>query len=192
MAKRPKRARPRGAAAKRARPKQTAHTASARRRAAASRAAKPAARSAQPRVGPGVAPGMQAVNPMLAVRDVAAALDHYERAFGFKRRLVVPGTDGTVMHAELTYRDSVIMLGPESPQERAAGGTAPRTSLYVYVPDVDRVTAQARAAGSTVTEEPKDQFWGDRTATVVDPDGHRWTLATFKKRVPPEQLRPPM
>jgi PhnB protein len=187
MAKRRKRAAPR-----RATPKPTAHTGSARRRARAARAARPAGRPAPPRAVAGAAPGMQAVNPYLAVRDVAAALDHYERAFGFKRRLVVPGADGKPMHAEVTHRDSVIMLGPESPPERESAAATPRTSLYVYVADVDRTTAQARAAGSTVVEEPKEQFWGDRTATLVDPDGHRWVIATFKKAVPPEQLKPPM
>jgi PhnB protein len=135
---------------------------------------------------------MQSVNAYLAVRDVAAALAYYERAFGFNRRLVMPGPDGNLMHAEVTHRDSVIMLGPESEAEKAAASATPRTSLYVYVPDVDRVTAQARDAGGRVLHEPKDQFWGDRTATVVDADGHHWTLATFKKLIPPDQMKPSM
>ncbi len=188
----PKRGSPKGATRKPATPKRELRAVPARKRAGASRPVKPPVRPSRPKVTAGIAPGMQPVNAYLAVRDVAAALDHYQRAFGFKRRFAMPGDDGTLMHAEMTHRESVMMMGPESAQERASATAAPRMSLYVYVTDVDKVAAQARAAGSTITEEPKDQFWGDRTATVVDPDGHRWTIATFKKQVAPEDMKPPM
>ena len=48
---------------------------------------------------------------------------------------------------------------------------------------MDRVAAQARQAGAGVSDA-SDKPWGDRVATVTDPDGYRWVLATFKKLVP--------
>ena len=60
-------------------------------------------------------------------------------------------------------------------------GGAP--GLYTYVPDVDSAAALAREAGAGVTDI-EDRAWGDRVATVTDPDGYRWVLATFKKLVP--------
>jgi uncharacterized glyoxalase superfamily protein PhnB len=62
----------------------------------------------------------------------------------------------------------------------ASGGTA---ALYTYVDDVDRVLGQAREAGAGVNDA-EDKPWGDRVASVTDPDGYRWILATFKKMVP--------
>lgn len=177
--------------AKAAKPKRGKTTTVARKR-AAPRAVRPPARPARPKIVAGVAPGMQPVNAYLAVRDVTAALDYYQRAFGMKRRFVLPGPDGKPMHAEMGHRESVIMLGPESSHEQASNPDAARMSLYIYVSNVDNVVTQAREAGGQVVDEPADQFWGDRTATVVDPDGHRWTVATCKKIVPPDQMKPPM
>lgn len=140
----------------------------------------------------GMAPGMQAVNAHLTVRNVEQALEFCERALGFKRRFTVPGPDGGLTHAELSHGDAVVMLGPESPRSQPppSPGKSPVT-LYVYVDDVDVVTAQAREAGATIEEDPKDQFWGDRASVIVDPSGHRWMLATFKKLVAPEDMHPP-
>ena len=62
----------------------------------------------------------------------------------------------------------------------ATGGMA---ALYTYVEDVDRALTRAREAGAGV-EPPEEKPWGDRVATVTDPDGYRWVLATFKKLAP--------
>ena len=132
---------------------------------------------------------MLAINTHLTVRDVAQALEFYEKAFGFTRRRWMPTADGGLIHAELTHEGCVVMLGLESDQSRLPtqpGGTA--VDLYVYVEDVDRVAERTQEAGGTIAERPKDQFWGDRTMVVMDPDGHRWTFATFKKLVPIEDV----
>jgi PhnB protein len=50
--------------------------------------------------------------------------------------------------------------------------------LYVYVEDVDRTVERAVAVGAKVLVPIADQFWGDRTAWVMDPSGHVWTIAT--------------
>ena len=123
---------------------------------------------------------MQAVNPYLAVANVAATIAFMERALGFARGVVLPGSDGQPRYAEMRHGDSVVMLVRKGDETAASGGAA---ALYAYVPDVDSALMTAREAGAGVSDA-EDRPWGDRTATVTDPDGYRWVLATFKKLAP--------
>ena len=156
----------------------TAKRKALRRRPAAKK--KDAARVTAPRVDSGLAPQMQAVNTYLTVANVNASIEFLERAFGFSRGVVLAGADGQPRYAEMRHGDSVVMLIPKGDATAATGG-AP--GLYTYVGDVDKALTKARAAGAGVSEA-EDRPWGDRVATVTDPDGYRWVLATFKKLVP--------
>jgi PhnB protein len=63
-------------------------------------------------------------------------------------------------------------------------------SLHLYVPDVDATYQQAVGAGAkSLMGPPKDMFWGDRFAHLVDPYGHHWGLATHKEDVPEAEMR---
>jgi uncharacterized glyoxalase superfamily protein PhnB len=148
------------------------------RRASRKKAAPAAA--TPPGTSSGLAPEMQAVNTYLAVANVNASINFLERAFGFTRGVVLPGVDGQPRYAEMRHGDSVVMLIPKGDGTSATGGAA---ALYTYVGDVDKALTKARAAGAGVSEA-EDRPWGDRTATITDPDGYRWVLATFKKLVP--------
>ena len=128
----------------------------------------------------GLSPEMQALNAYLAVANVNASMEFLERAFGFSRGVVLAGTDGQPRYAEMRHRDSVVVLIPKGDSTSATGGAA---ALYTYVGDVDKALTKARAAGAGVSDA-EDRPWGDRTATVTDPDGYRWVLASFKKLVP--------
>jgi PhnB protein len=61
-------------------------------------------------------------------------------------------------------------------------------NLLVYVPDVDAFVKQAEAAGATVQRPPADQFYGDRMATLTDPYGHGWSIATHVEDVSAEEM----
>jgi PhnB protein len=50
--------------------------------------------------------------------------------------------------------------------------------LYVYVEDVDETVERAVASGARILMPATNQFWGDRTAWIIDPSGHVWTVAT--------------
>ena len=128
----------------------------------------------------GLAPAMQALNAYLAVANVSASIEFLERAFGFVRGVVLPDADGQLRYAEMRHGNSVVMLVQKGDDTSPPGG-AP--ALYAYVPDVDRSLTQARDAGAGVSDA-EDRPWGDRAATVTDPDGYRWVLATFKKLAP--------
>jgi PhnB protein len=136
-----------------------------------------------------------AVSAMLVVVDVAKAYEFYQKAFGFEGRGLMAGPDGKPMHAELKLRGSVVMLGPEFPSHQAYSaktlGNTPAT-LYLYVEDVDKLAKQAANEGAKVVEPPSDMFWGDRTATLVDPEGNKWMLATHKSEPTPQQMEAEM
>ena len=53
-------------------------------------------------------------------------------------------------------------------------GTAAGFAMRVASPaEVDETVAGIRSAGHTVVKEPYDAPWGQRYATVADPDGYR-------------------
>jgi PhnB protein len=120
--------------------------------------------------------------PYLTVKDADAALAFYEKAFGFEKKMVMPGPDGKAMHVEVTWRDAVIMFGPESPQNPSKApatlGVRPPSGVYIYVEDVDALFKRATAAGAKIDRPPTDMFYGDRTCSLIDPDGHVWGFGT--------------
>lgn len=125
--------------------------------------------------------GASWLSPYLVVKDADAALDFYQRAFGFAKRAIMPGPDGRAKHVEMMWKDILIMFGPEGAcanKAPATSGTPSPVNLYVYVEDVDALHARAAAAGATVALPPQDMFWGDRMCKLTDPDGHEWTFAT--------------
>lgn len=136
--------------------------------------------------------GYHSITPYLIVDDGAAALDFYQRAFGAKEavRMEMPG--GKVGHAEIRIGNSVVMLAGEHPQ---MGSRSPKTiggtpvSVLIYTEDADALTAQAAAAGATITRPIADQFYGDRMSTVTDPFGHIWHIATHVEDVPEDELK---
>ena len=137
-------------------------------------------------------PQMPHITPYLSVRDGMAALAFYEKAFGFKRRFEMKSPEGRLRHGELEHGSGVIMLGECQPdlgyKAPADVGGSP-VALYVYVPNVDLTAQTAKEAGATIVQEPKDQFYGDRTCEIVDPEGHRWSFATHVKDVNPADLK---
>jgi uncharacterized glyoxalase superfamily protein PhnB len=123
------------------------------------------------------------MSPYLIVQDVDEALSFYECAFGFHRGETMTNDQGTTVHAAMHYYDQLIMMGKEGADSGdmrppQATGTPSPMFLFFYVQDVDEAYQRALDAGAEACQPPADQFWGDRMATVQDPDGYRWALAT--------------
>ncbi len=129
----------------------------------------------------GIPEGASVVIPRLTCRDPAAAIEFCASTFGAVERVRRPGPDGTVAHALMTIGPSMVMIEAEWPTlpSRAprVDGTSP-VVLYVYVEDVDQTVERAVAGGATVLIPITNQFWGDRTAWIMDPSGHVWTIAS--------------
>ncbi len=127
-------------------------------------------------------PNWPALSPYMTVRNGQASLDFYARAFGFRaEHEPMRNEKGEVTHAGMRLGEACIMFAPqgmgsEMRTPKDSGGIG--LSLYVYVADVDKHYAQAAAAGAQVLQVPADQFWGDRIACYLDPDGYHWTFAT--------------
>jgi PhnB protein len=134
--------------------------------------------------------GYHSVTPYLIVNDAAGALKFYDKAFDAKEFVRMPMGD-KVGHAEIRIGDSVVMLSDEWPDmgmlgPKSRGGTA--VSLVIYVEGVDEVFKRAVNAGATEERPVQNQFYGDRSGTLVDPFGHRWTVATHVEDVSPEEM----
>ena len=140
--------------------------------------------------------GYHSVTPYLIVDDAAAALDFYKKAFGATEKFRMPMGD-KIGHAEIQIGDSHVMLADEFPERdirgpRARGGAT--SSLMIYLDDVDSAFQKALNAGGKVDPgmEVKDQFYGDRSGSLTDPFGHKWTLATHVREVSEEEMRKAM
>lgn len=135
--------------------------------------------------------GYHSVTPYLVVDGAAEAIRFYTEAFGAKEVMRMPADD-KIAHAEIRIGDSTIMLADEFPGQghrgpKAYGGTS--VSLMVYLPNVDTIFAQALAAGATEERAVADQFYGDRSGTLLDPFGHRWMISTHVEDVSPEEMQ---
>ncbi len=119
--------------------------------------------------------------PRLFCRDVPAEIDFCVRGLGAQELGRRQGQDGKTLHALLTLCGGMLMIEAEflalpnrAPQP---DGSSP-VAIYLYVANVDEMVKRAVAAGAKILFPAKDQFWGDRTAWVMDPAGHVWTIAT--------------
>ncbi|WP_246737389.1 glyoxalase/bleomycin resistance/extradiol dioxygenase family protein [Nordella sp. HKS 07] len=130
--------------------------------------------------------GFHTVTPYLTIRGVDKVMDFIRQAFNAEvSHEPIKRPDGKIMHAQVKIGDSCVMLGEESEEAKATTST-----LYLYVPDVDRVYQQAVKAGGKSVMEPTDMFYGDRYGGVKDSSGNSWMIATHKEDVAlPEMQR---
>jgi PhnB protein len=136
--------------------------------------------------------GYHTATPYLIVKGAADAIEFYKKVFGATEVMRMAMPDGSIAHAEVKIGDSVIMLGEENP---GMGFSGPHTlggspvGLCLYFPDVDARFTAATAAGSKVVKPVQNQFYGDRSGTILDPFGHIWTVATHIEDVAPEEMK---
>ena len=133
------------------------------------------------------------LSPYITVRDAAQAIAFYKAAFGATERFrLTDKKSGAVGHAEILIQGSLVMLSEENPQwgnksPQLLGGSP--VTFCVMVPNADAACERAVAAGATVLMPPADQFYGFRSASVVDPYGHQWMLQHEVEKVSPEELQ---
>lgn len=115
----------------------------------------------------------------LVVSDLAASKSFYGSAFAAP--IVFENDDsvvfrfgGTVLN--LLHRASADEL--LAPSAVGNAGDAPRAVYTVDVPDTDRYCARLAEQGIELLNGPMTRPWGPRTASIADPDGHVWELAS--------------
>jgi uncharacterized glyoxalase superfamily protein PhnB len=136
-------------------------------------------------------PGWPRLSLTVFYRDPSAAIDWLCRAFGFELRLKVEGESGAIVHSELTYGESLFMVGGT---ERSEPGKEPwqqkqkspldleganTQAPCLFVDDADAHCATARSCGALILREPTTtdygaEYWADRSYGALDPEGHLW------------------
>jgi PhnB protein len=116
--------------------------------------------------------------PIFSVRNAAGYLDFMKQAFGAKEVFMHKDAEGVVIHSRLRIGNSILGGG------ETHGDRQPRPFLlHMYVPDTDAMYAKALDAGASTIRGLEDAPYGDRTATVQDPFGNLWSLATHVRDV---------
>jgi PhnB protein len=147
--------------------------------------------AAKQKVVTAIPKGYPPLIPYLMVKGAARAIEFYTSILGGKERMRMPGPNGSVGHAEIELGSSVLMLADEMPGAPPAPTAASPVSspgLCLYVKDVDPTFQRALEAGSKELRPIRNQFYGDRSGTLVDPFGYTWTLATHIEDVPPAEM----
>jgi PhnB protein len=123
----------------------------------------------------GIRPGFNTLNTYLQVAEAKKLIDFLKAAF-LAELVECYEEGGHVRHAELRIGDSMIEVSEPS-------GVYPPLSaaIHYYVPDVDAVYARALAAGGVSVAAPEDHPYGERGASLKDPSGNYWYLATWAK-----------
>jgi uncharacterized glyoxalase superfamily protein PhnB len=128
--------------------------------------------------------GVGRIVPALRYRNAKAAIDWLCKAFGFAKKMVVPGEGDSIAHAELVLGNGMIMLGDAETEyghlvAAPLKGQSVTQGLYVVVADVDGHYARAKAEGAEIVLELKTQDYGGRDYTCRDLEGHVWTFGTY-------------
>ncbi len=130
--------------------------------------------------------GPATISPGMRYRNAPAAIEWLCRAFGFEKHLIVPGPNDTIVHAQLTYGNGMIMLSSKLDTEfnqlikqpEELGGFETQ-SPYVIVPDADAHYARANSAGATIVLDIVDASYGGRGYSCRDLEGHLWSFGTY-------------
>ncbi|MGF1450365.1 MAG: VOC family protein [Opitutales bacterium] len=131
------------------------------------------------------------ITPSLNFKNTAEAIDFYTKAFGAVERFRVEAPNGAMMHAEMQFADSILMLSDACEEWHAptpAESGCP-VLLSLRTDDCDALFNQAVAAGCEVLMPMADQFWGERSGTVRDPFGYRWCMSKHIEDVSPEEMQ---
>jgi uncharacterized glyoxalase superfamily protein PhnB len=128
----------------------------------------------------------------ITVKDAAAAIAFYKKAFGAKEKFRLTEPSGRIGHAEIDFNGTTLMLSDEFPDY---GITAPvpgggtYLTLHLHVDNADEVIARAVAAGATQERPVSNAFYGERSGTVRDPFGHRWGIGHSIEKLTPAEMQ---
>lgn len=127
------------------------------------------------------------VVPCLQYRDAPAAIEWLCGIFGFERQLVVPGDNGTIAFAKLSYGNGMLMLssatadnnwyGKLMTQPEDIGGKQTQT-VCLAVDDADLIYRRVEETGVEILQEIADAHYGGRGFTCRDLEGHVWSIGT--------------
>lgn len=127
--------------------------------------------------------------PMISVDSVEQARAFYVEKLGFGHMMGMLGKDGQLDFCTVVLGGGKVMLTrPQEEMEDASATTTKRpVEIYFEVEDVNAYHDQTRKRGVRITSTLTDQWWGDRTFTVMDPFGYQiWFYQTIGEPRPPQ------
>ncbi|HEY2583132.1 MAG TPA: VOC family protein [Mucilaginibacter sp.] len=117
--------------------------------------------------------GYPRVMPYLIVENAAGFLDFTQKVLGAEVKFKEMRDEKLIMHAEVSFGDSVIMFADATEQHKPQSA-----GLFIYVDDCDAVYKKALENGATVVTEPGDQSYG-RSAGIKDAFGITWWITSL-------------
>ncbi|WP_299549938.1 VOC family protein [Seonamhaeicola sp.] len=131
-------------------------------------------------------PNGSVIIPTMRYKDAPTAIEWLCTAFGFEKHLIVPGENGTITHAQLSFDNAMIMLGSENDNEYGKLLRTPKAlngfntqAPYIVVEDVDAHYQRAIAAGAKIVLDIKDEDYGGRGYSCQDPEGYLWNFGSY-------------
>ena len=124
--------------------------------------------------------------PTMRYKDAPSAIEWLCKAFGFEKHLVVPGENGTIAHAQLSFGNAMIMLGSENDNEYGKLLRTPKDlnglntqAPYIVVEEIDKHYQGAITAGAEIVMDIKDEDYGGRGYSCKDPEGYLWNFGSY-------------
>lgn len=124
--------------------------------------------------------------PTMRYKDAPTAIEWLCNAFGFEKHLVVPGENGTIAHAQLIFGNAMIMLGSENDNEYGKLLRTPKDlngfntqAPYIVVEEIDEHYQRAIAAGAKIVLDIKNEDYGGRGYSCLDPEEHIWNFGSY-------------
>lgn len=127
----------------------------------------------------------------IIVHDAQRAAEWYTGVLGAEERSRVALPDGRLIHLELWFGGSTVMVSDEFPEHNALSPTSTGCTsavLYLHTDAVDDLWARALDGGADVLRPLADTFWGEREGQITDPFGHRWGLSQHVRDVPIDEM----
>lgn len=130
----------------------------------------------------------QRIFPAVRYQDAPAAIAWLGRAFGFEEHMVVPGENGTIVHAQLRLAGNFIMLGSSreddlhmrSPKDLGGATTAAVYIQFDRPEEIDALYSRAKGAGAEIVRELEDTDYGSHDFSARDPEGNLWSFGTYR------------
>ncbi|GAA3733924.1 VOC family protein [Salinactinospora qingdaonensis] len=122
--------------------------------------------------------------PTLRYQDARAAITWLEEVLGFRRVLVVDGSDGpegSVAHAQLALGNGLVMLAsvPTEDEDRIDLGSGP-SAIYLVIDDVAAAWKRASSFDVEVVREFRSEDYGGEGFSIRDPEGNVWSVGSYR------------
>jgi PhnB protein len=127
--------------------------------------------------------GYHTITPYLIVEDADQLVEFIEKTFDGQLLYKMQNGSGRIAHGEIKVGNSILMLAEATEEWKST-----RTMLHFYVENIDEVYQKALDVGAISIKEPKNEFYGDRIATVQDSFGNFWSIATHLEDVSPAEI----